>query len=133
MHYSCINLCDLLYRAIKNENYRKTELQSKELERLYLGSYFCGNYFLGIMEGAIKKILEDCNQSVVISLVIPVFSEGQLIKGKEKIKTLLNYFPNKIDEVVVNDYGMLEYISENYDLPIVLGRLFMKEIGRAHV
>ena len=69
MHYSCINLCDLLYRAIKSENYLKTELQSKELERLYLGSYFCGNYFLGIMEGAIKKLSEDCNQSVLYCIV----------------------------------------------------------------
>ena len=96
----------------------------REIERIHVGSYFCSQYFLNI--NFVEQLKFFClahNCSIV--LVIPIVSEKDLWNAKSKIKDLIQSLP--IDEITVNDFGMAEYISKNYSIPINFGRLFFKD------
>lgn len=94
------------------------------IKHIYIGSYFCSQYFLNIdFVEHIKSFCIAHNCSIV--LVVPVISEKDLWKAKDKIRDLVQDLP--IDEITVNDFGMAEYISENYSIPINFGRLFFKD------
>lgn len=63
------------------------------------------------------------------TLVIPAASEHESIHLKQNIEYFLEYCGNCIDELVVNDYGMLEFaeqLQERYAIRITAGRLFSK-------
>lgn len=102
------------------------ENQKKEkLSRIYIGSYFCSQYFL--LSSGITQIVEFCEKNrIEMTLVIPVFSEKDLSTAKHKIAYFLNNY-KLMTEVTVNDYGMLNHIQKNFDKKINLGRLFFKD------
>lgn len=94
--------------------------------RIFIGSSFCPIFFLNtnIYSEAIKY----CSLNhIKISLAVPVFNEALLEQGKIKIKELIESGKNEIDELIVNDIGMLRYAMEELAIPIVLGRLFFKD------
>lgn len=94
------------------------------IKHIYIGSYFCSQYFLNIdFIDHIKSFCIAHNYSIV--LVIPIISEKDLWKAKDKIRDLIQNIP--INEITVNDFGMAEYIFENYSIPINFGRLFFKD------
>ena len=131
----CLNFCEVLQdfydmnvpfvttiRAVQKE------AGLGKCERIYIGSSFCGPYFLHLSEKMIARVLEACQaEGIGVTLVLPVFTEKNIALGKEKIKGLSVYFDKVIDEITVNDYGMLSYISGNYSLKLNMGRLFMKD------
>lgn len=98
-------------------------------ERIYIGSSFCGQYFLHLSDKLIGELMEVCKQRAIkVTLVLPIFTEKNLNKGKEKIKELLEKYLEIIDEVTVNDYAMVLYIRKTYPhIGLNLGRLFMKD------
>ena len=124
---NCLNICDILHQTLVKKEEIKYLLHEKQVKRIYIGSYFCGNYFLSITENNIKELLSYFEKKIVINLVIPTFNQKNLHCGKEKIDLFLQSFTDKIDEITVNDYGMLAYINDKYSKPIFLGRLFMKD------
>lgn len=123
----CINLCDLLDKADFHNNNIEKLLQSPnfaDAERLYIGSYFCSQYFLRMdFISEIKQFLKEHSYS--LTLVIPIFSEKDLVSSKEKLQHIGKELP--IDEVTVNDIGMLINIHSSYNFTVNLGRLFFKD------
>lgn len=99
-------------------------------ERIYIGSSFCGRAFIALKKEQVKEVMAVCHQKQMkVSLVIPVFTEKNLEAGKEKLRALIDQYPEVIDELVVNDYGMLSYASKAYGdtIKLAMGRMFMKD------
>lgn len=132
---NCLNLCEILpYLKKKRQNLKKIIMDACELaqydslERIYMGSSFCGKYFLEQSNQFIKEI-KTCAEEiqVPITLVIPTFSQSDLEHGKKKISDILELCQDYVDELTVNDYGMLPYLKKEYQKPLNIGRLFMKD------
>ena len=131
---NCLNLCEILPYLKQHKEIHEiieealTLAGYKTVERIYLGSSFCGKYFLMQSENDLKEIDEICRQyKMKITLVVPVFSESDLERGKKKIQEILGEYCEIIDEVTVNDYAMAIYIHEKHKININLGRMFMKD------
>lgn len=136
---NCLNLTDIiqyLYTTVSDPilDFKTIVNKSNALagfekcERIYIGSYFCAQYFLNLPNKIIEDVTNFCEEEKVkVTLVIPIFSERNLDRGKEKIEEFINNFKEVIDEVTVNDYGMLEYMTKQYQLKCNMGRLFMKD------
>ena len=127
-----LNLSDIAITLFEQNNFEKTicELRDKKrnFDEIYIGSYFCEKYFLHIDEEILIKIKEFCESNEIrISVVIPMSSEKDLWNVKDRIDFLFHFFSFGISSFVVNDFGMLDYISEKYTCPIVLGRLLFKQ------
>ena len=132
----CISLCEIMEHVYEIEPhfYRIIENVSRvaghtKCERIYIGSAFCGQYFLHLSEKLIEELMTECRkQDIKVTLVLPIFTEKHLKAGKEKLAKLLTHFNEQIDEVTVNDYGMLLYVRDSYqDIGLNMGRLFMKD------
>jgi len=130
----CLNLCEIFTGLFKDKELEATLIAIledegiKPCERIYIGSYFCSQFFLNLNIYHLKELIHICNKyNMKLTLVIPTFSQKDLEKGKNKIKELNSYIGNEIDEITVNDYGMLSYIQLSYKVFINLGRLFMKD------
>ena len=67
------------------------------------------------------------HNNMKLTLVIPVFSEKDINISKKVISEIISSSEEIIDEVTVNDLGMLFYIKEKFNIKINLGRLFFKE------
>lgn len=130
-----INLCELVkqlntYDVSMDELIKGCEREQKlaPVTRIYFGSYFCSHYFLHMTQEEYEKlIVYATNHGIKLTLVLPIFTEKSLTKAKRRIESLCRYFSTIIDEVTVNDYGMLNYIHSVYSVKINLGRLFMKD------
>ena len=136
---NCLNLTDIIQYLYNSkieliEDFGSLIDKSNALagfekcERIYIGSYFCAQYFLNIPRKIIEEINEFCHkENIRITLVIPIFSEKNLEKGKQKIQEYIHELKEVLDEVTVNDYGMLDYVTSHYNLKYNIGRLFMKD------
>ena len=131
---NCLNFCDITsYLQSKQGAEEILSLAMKEAgyetcERIYLGSSFCGKYFIQQSETNMKEWLQVCKEyQIKVTIVIPTFSEGDLEQGKKKVEQLLCLGDGIIDECTVNDYGMLFYLHQNHKIAKNLGRLFMKD------
>lgn len=131
----CVNLCETL--SLSN---RRTDTLEEivartcnqacftECSRLYVGSYFCSYYFLSLNDTFFDEMLQFClAYEVKITLVIPIFTPSDLERGKARIVHLITDYADCIDEVTVNDYGMLTFLKDYEIIRISLGRLFMKD------
>lgn len=131
----CLNFCGILEHLITKEPDMKQMIESvskkytqDEIRRIYIGSSFCSQYFLRMQLNHLLELKRICIQNEIqITLVLPVFTEHVLEPGKQKISTIMSQLEQVIDEVTVNDYGMLVYIHQTYKKKINLGRLFMKD------
>lgn len=102
----------------------------EQCERIYIGSSFCSRSFLFMEHKQLEKIMAVCEkEKMKVSLVVPIFTEKNLVTGKVLIEKLLATFKGAIDEIVVNDYGMLRYIASTYkgSIDLAMGRMFMKD------
>ncbi|MBO5712611.1 MAG: hypothetical protein J6R88_00200 [Clostridia bacterium] len=112
----------LLSVATESAGFDKTE-------RLYVGSNFCSRYFLKFIEGVLKgisKLSEVKNGALKITLCVPVFSQLYLFDAKKLITSILNTY-DCIDEVTVNDFGMLEFAKQLNNVKINVGRMMNKD------
>lgn len=128
----CLNLCGLLAnRSMQTGEFasiiqRTSDSWNHEVKRIYIGSSFCQQYFMHVKYW--KEIADTCSySSTPITLTIPVFAENTLIEGKKLIRSILDTYSYAIDEVTVNDIGMLEFIASFSRKRINMGRLFAKE------
>ncbi|MCD7951290.1 MAG: hypothetical protein LUG12_13735 [Erysipelotrichaceae bacterium] len=126
----CINMCDIFHMTVINENQFASfmnyliEIMPKKPNRIYMGSYFCSQYFLRF--NGYLQIIEYCqNNNLHITLVIPILSQKDLKTGKKRIENICQQAGNVIDEITVNDIGMLKYF-QNKNYQVNLGRLFFK-------
>ena len=98
----------------------------KKIERLYIGSSCCPNFFLHC--GIYPKIIAYCRESnIKISLSVCVFPQSFVKIGMRAIQGLLSDGDGVIDELLVNDIGMLRFVTNCSKVKIVLGRLFFKD------
>lgn len=130
---NCLNLCELLsYLLIGRNvdqmiNFAMKEANYEECERIYIGSSFCGKYFLGQQEKELRELFALCRErNIKVTLTIPTFSEGDLEKGKRKVEQIVENGKEIIDELTVNDFGALMYFK-TLGLSMNTGRLFMKD------
>ena len=132
----CISLCEILEHIHEIEpSYEKIiEKINKaagysECKRIYMGSSFCGQYFLRLSPKRIDEFIIFCKeQDMRVTLVLPVFTQKYLLEGKKKTQELVEKYMGVIDEITVNDYGMLQYIANTYlGVKLNMGRLFMKD------
>jgi hypothetical protein len=72
----------------------------------------------------LKDVLADGGYKV--TLCVPMFSERYLEAGKASVVNLINGYKDIIDEVTVNDYGMLEFCA-GLGVKINVGRLLNKD------
>lgn len=127
----CLNLCEIysshLFRSIDLNvffDYLSTE-KSAPVERVYLGSSFCSQYFLLT---AFDLLLDFCaKRRTPVTLTLPVFSEKDLESGKQKLDRICRRYCGVIDEITVNDIGMLSFVHEIQQFRLNLGRLFFKD------
>lgn len=123
----CLNLCEINwniyfdYSGVIETLYELFE----GVNRIYVGSYFCSQYFLSLKFNKLIEIARD--RDMRITLVLPIFSEKDLDFAKEKISKLLQNSEIIIDEVTVNDFGMLSYVQGRFTMKVNLGRLFFKD------
>lgn len=133
----CLNFCELLTYFITEEmnaieiKDRITKLvpDGSTCQRIYFGSYFCSQNFLHLQLEAVKRLVEVCEDShIKMTMVVPTFSEAELQSGKHKIATLSPYLGGCLDEITVNDFGMLSLIRQTYaSVKINFGRLLTKD------
>ncbi len=132
---ACLNFCDIMNYLDQEEEtmedtIKKTAYKAgfEHVERIYIGSYFCAQYFLHMDDRLIDDIVTLAkNKGIYLTLVIPIIPQKDLNNVLKKIEGYSEYFEDRLDEITVNDYGMLVYVHENYDVKLNMGRLFMKD------
>jgi len=94
---------------------------NKSIDRFYLGNEFCELQLPSIRKiTKILRLLEKRKKKA--TLVLPPISSFFIKKIESLIKSYSKYLPE--GEVVVNDWGMLGFLSKNYlNLEPVIGRL----------
>lgn len=96
-------------------------------QRVYLGSSFCARSFLRMRERDVADLAALCRaRGIPLTLVLPVFSEGTLDEGLARVGRVLEAAGGAIDELTVNDPGMLARWGGG-PLAVNLGRLFSKD------
>ena len=128
----CLNLCEIFIDGGMRRRNLDRLLQwftdgRGGIDRIYLGSSFCSQYFLGFR--GYERLIDRCKQQgIPITLVLPVFSEKDLLAGKEKAERILDCASGVIDEITVNDVGMLRWVTGHMaGIRVNLGRLFFKD------
>ncbi|MBR2778890.1 MAG: hypothetical protein IKD85_01785 [Firmicutes bacterium] len=127
MIQSAYNLCDMDIRFFQDAGELREDLQrlaGRGTERIFVGSYFCANYFLRCAENFAEEFIRIAFESgLLTTLVVPVVPDSLLPEVKDYLKK-----PElQTDELVVNDYGMLTFCGQMLKSRVFLGRLFMRQ------
>lgn len=147
MNVPCINLCEIDWRGrsagavgaaccAATDGDPLTALVSRACleagfagcERLYVGSSFCATAFLNACDEGALEALERFWRAwgVPVTLTVPLPSQGELAAVKERVVQVVGRW-QCVDEVTVNDYGMLQWAASQLDVPVNLGRLFFRD------
>lgn len=96
-----------------------------KFKRLYFGTEFCQRLIPSSYQ--LKKALEFCRvKNIEFSLVTPLVTNEGLARLKPLFKIISELDGEK--EVVVNDWGLLRFLTNNYSFfGLVLGRLLNKQ------
>ena len=131
---TCLNVCDLLAVSADTEAIADSIAQLAEAAgcplpcRVYLGSYFCAGYFLKLRRTVLAAVLQQCRCVSGVTLVVPVFTQKDLAAGKRAVTALADALGDRLDEITVNDIGMLQTVKALCpQLTVNLGRLFFKD------
>ena len=128
----CINFCEVLTRTHLEAGipqriikHIENRYSGAKISRIYIGSSFCSQY--------LKKmnfwdlLMQLCEEKELhITLCLPVISERDLDSVKELLCSWVAV-SDRIDEITVNDLGMLRFVSHTFSCKINLGRLFVKD------
>jgi hypothetical protein len=130
----CLSLAERMNGIYQNGDFfSATQQLIKEsgysaFHRLYIGSSFCDQYLLTMTKEMIADIRQLCDKlQLKLTLVLPLVTQKNLLLVKEQIQEVVLIIRDCLDEITVNDFGMLVYIHKNYKQNINLGRLFMKD------
>ncbi len=132
---NCVSFCEVLHALSAKSSMDNILSEAcifagyNSIERIYIGSNFCSQYFLSCQSETLSQLALLCQKkNIKITLCIPIISEKNLLEAKGLIEKLYLSFNNLIDETTVNDYAMAIYIARKYpDQKINLGRLFQKD------
>lgn len=132
---ACLNLADRMNGIYEKDatfsrmlNDAKKKSGYDRFERVYVGSSFCAQYFLRASKEMMTALKLFCEKErTKITLVLPMFSQKYITAGKQKIEQLLACGSDSIDEITVNDFGMMEYVKKQYEIAMNLGRLLSKD------
>ncbi|WP_167958748.1 hypothetical protein [Anaerosporobacter faecicola] len=131
---NCLNYCDIMQELEQEETIETVVKEAahkagfEHVERIYIGSYFCAQYFIHMKDSTVEQVMAYAkHMGIRVTLVIPILPQKDLEEGKKKVEGYVDYFEGNMDEITVNDYGMLSYIHETYDVRLNMGRLFMKD------
>lgn len=114
------DLADMLARTCWNAGF-------PGCERVYVGSYFCENYFCGLPSAFHEAVRELCeSHEMGATLVIPIIGQAFLDRAEHCIDDLLERFGDLYDEIVVNDVAAFMDLNGRTDKRLGLGRLFSK-------
>ena len=137
----CVNLCEAVGYA--KEDWRALDQIIKstcakagidEYHRVYVGSYVCENFFLGLPDSFHEAVGELCwRYNVSATLVVPIFGQAFLERGEKRLDDLMERYGAVYDELIVNDVAMYFHASNLYDIRIGLGRLMSKQQRDARV
>ena len=137
----CINLCEAVGYA--KEDWRAIDQIVKstcvkagidEYHRVYIGSYVCENFFMGLPDSFHEAVWEFCwRRDVTATLVVPIFGQAFLERGENRLDDLMDRYGSVYDELVVNDVASYFNASQLYDIRIGLGRLMSKQQRDARV
>lgn len=127
-----INLCELIGRSSEDMHSWIERLiidtSFGNCSRIYLGSYYCDHYFLQTSVSRYTDVICFARErEIKITLVIPPLFETNLEKGISLAEKLISEGRDLIDEVTINDWGMLQYFSKVSNVKINMGRLLQKD------
>ncbi|MEA3514936.1 MAG: hypothetical protein U9R34_05645 [Nanoarchaeota archaeon] len=109
------------FRAIHNLD----RIKIKDIGRFYFGEEFCDRLLPSNQE--MKEVVNKARESNKdISLLIPPLSET----GLKKAISLINLLDSG-SEVIVNDYGALNLVANEFENPIIIGRVMGRNILQA--
>lgn len=134
-----LNISDLQRRVLNNsgrvldgvldELLQKDYLRNTS--RIYIGSYYCSHYFLQTPRNGYAELLNYArSRNLNVTLVVPPLFENDLDAASELIlylKNLSEQADNTIDEISINDLGMLEMLKAEKSAKIVMGRVLQKD------
>ena len=137
----CINLCEAVgydkedWRTLKQIiDTTGAKAGIDRFDRVYVGSYVCENFFLGLTDSFHEAIGELCwRYDMTATLVVPIFGQAFLERGEKRLDDLMERYGAVYDELVVNDVAMYFHASKLYDIRIGLGRLMSKQQRDARV
>lgn len=127
-----LNLCDIMgrFRSDTSASLRRLieRIPCKTVDRIYLGSYFCCNYYLQTQTAIYEGILSFAQHSNRhITLVVPPIFEKDFERICEKTLRLIETYASVIDELAINDFGALDFFSNHLDIKINYGRIMEKD------
>ncbi len=107
-----------------------TEIPSgiKEVKYVYLGNQLCDHLLPGIIE--LVRILKKCKEEEKIPVLqLPPIREGKRGETEDFLEETAEYLSKTEEmlEVVVNDWGMLSFLSEKKEFSITMGILLLKQ------
>ena len=114
----CVNLCETTSPHMSLHNLEAilhaTCLQAgfPYCERVYAGSYFCENYFLGLTDSyheALRQISQRYDMNA--TLVVPIAGQAFIDRVQARVADVLERFGDVYDEIVVNDVGLFFDLS----------------------
>ena len=114
----CINLCETTPAHATADDLEEIIAQTCQqagfpyCERIYVGSYFCENYFLHMTYSFHQAVREICaRHELSATLVVPIFGQAFLERGEERLIDVLLDFADVYDEVIVNDVAEFEALN----------------------
>lgn len=117
------SLCEIM-EIVECQNF----LIPDQAEYIYIGSEFCDQYYVAtgidLWAKCFEVIKKEGKKGI---LVIPVPSQKHLHEVKEKTIYLLKIYGRGIQEIVVNDFAMLQWMNQLSEKPLWCGRLLSKE------
>lgn len=129
-----LNLADLNLRFWGQEAWLYGYVLQTGCPRLSVGSYFCEVYFFKTAGMLLSGSLDFLGGlGVSLTLVVPVFSQMHLERAKETLLLVLEKRLPYLDEITVNDFGMLLFLEKRkeegaFSGRIVAGRQFFKNL-----
>lgn len=128
----CVNFCEILTQSHLENGTAKDIIRQIEcryngakISRIYVGSSFCSQYLKKMnFWNLLAQLCEE--DDLHITLCLPIVSERDLESTKKMLREWIPH-SERIDEVTVNDLGMLQFVSQTFTCKINLGRLFVKD------
>lgn len=135
----CINLCEIAPPGASPSELESliadacTDAGFPHCGRIYVGSYFCENYFCALDERFHEAVRELCRRhGMGATLVVPVFGQATLDEGERRVGQALTA-PGAYDEAVANDVARFLDMNERYAQRPGIGRLLSKVMRDARV
>lgn len=111
----CVNLCETTPPHVTASDVEDLVVAACQdagfpyCERLYVGSYFCENYFLHLTREFHEAVRDVCARyEMQATLIVPILGQAFLERAESRLVDVLLEFADVYDEVIVNDVG--EYV-----------------------